>query len=230
MKRKEQFIPGEYYHIYSRTMLNIPEFKEHENAKRLHQAFLLANSTESGKAFNYLRTCKNPSFNKAVEIAWRGDKLVDVVAYVIMLDHYHLLLKELKEKGITDFLQKCNTSIAKYINTKKERKGPLFEKPFKAKHIDSNSYLLHLSLYIHLNPLDFIDNKNWRIGNLKNWNLKKKKLLDYPWSSLKSYLYKDYENWILSGEDIIFNQFKNKASYEKFLKEWSAGNIEEIII
>ena len=228
MKREVQFVPGEYYHVYNRTILNIPDFEDYDNAKKLAQCFLLANSTESGKAFDYLRNSKNTGFGKAVEIAWRGDKLVDVVAYAIMKDHYHLLLKERKEGGSTNFCRSCNTSIAKYINIKKGRKGPLFESSFKAKHIDSNKYLLHLSLYIHLNPLDFIDSKNWRKGNLKNWQIKKKKLLDYPWSSLKSFLYKDYEDWILSGIDIILDQFKNKREYEKFLRDWSVADLEKI--
>jgi putative transposase len=228
MRRKEQFAPGEYYHIYSRTIFNIPEFEDYENALKLNQAFLLANSTESTKAFDYLRTFNKATWRKSIEIAWRGDKFADVVSYVIMPDHYHLLLKEVRENGITDFLRSCNTSIAKYINIKKDRRGPLFESSFKSKHIDSNEYLLHLSLYIHLNPLDFIDNKNWRHGQLKNWHLKKKALLKYPWSSLKNFIYDDFEDLILSGTEIILDQFKSKKDYESFLKDWSEGDLEKI--
>lgn len=228
MERKEQFVSGEYYHIYSRTILNVPEFEDYENAGKLAQCFLLANSTESSKAFNYLRTCKNATWRKAVEIAWRGDKFVDVLSYVVMPDHYHLLLKELKDGGITGFLHRCNTAIAKYINTKQQRKGPLFESSFKAKHIDSNQYLLHLSLYIHLNPLDFLFNKNWRMGNLKNWQPKMGELIKYPWSSLKSFLYEDFEDRIVSGQKIIKGQFKDEEDYKKFLQEWSVGNKERI--
>ncbi len=228
MKRKEKFVPGEYYHIYNRTILNIPEFEDYDNAKKLAQCFLLANSTESGPAFNYLRNDKNASFRKAVEIAWRGDKLVDIVAYAIMPNHYHLLVKELKENGVSNFVRKNNVSIAKYINIKKDRKGTLFDGPFESKHVNSNKYLLHLSLYIHLNPLDFIDGKNWRKGNLKNWQQKKKELLKYPWSSLKSFLYEDYEDWVLSGTDIVMGQFKDKKEYEKFLREWSVADLVKI--
>ncbi|MFC1756566.1 transposase [Patescibacteria group bacterium] len=228
MIRKDQFVSGEYYHVYSRTILNIPEFENYENANKLTQCFLLANSTESSKAFDYLRNYKNVSLRKAVDIAWRGDKLVDVVAYSIMPNHYHLLVKELTEGGISTFLRKSNISIAKYINTKQERKGSLFESNFKAKHIDSNNYLLHLSLYIHLNPLDFIDSKDWRGGNLKSWNLKKKELIKYPWSSLKSYLQDDFEDLILSGTEIITDQFRGKKDYEKFLREWSEIDLEKI--
>jgi len=227
MRRKEQFFPGEYYHIYCRTMFGLPEFKNYDDASKLVQCFLLANSTESARAFDYFRKSDNVSWKKAVEIAWRGDKFVDVVSYAVMPEHYHLLVKELKEGGITSFIRRNNTSIAKYINTKKERKGSLFESSFKAKHVNSNEYLLHLSLYIHLNPLDFIDSKDWRMGSLKNWPMKKKRLLNYPWSSLKAFLY-DYEDLVLSGTDIVLDQFKDRKEYENFLREWSVDFWEEI--
>ncbi len=228
MLRKEKFIPGEYYHVYSRTIFNIPEFSDYKNAEKLTQALLLANSTESGSAFDHLRIINRNGWDKAVEIAKAGKQLVDVLCYAIMPDHYHLLLRESRENGIVDFTRKCNTSIAKYINTKNERTGPLFESRFKSKHIDSNEYLLHLSLYIHLNPLDFIDNKNWRKNELKNWSLKKKKLLSYPWSSLKSYINDNFKNPILSGTEIISKQFSDNKKYESFLKEWSLGSSESI--
>ncbi len=220
MVRKEKFVPGEYYHIYSRTIFNIPEFKDTKNASKLAQTFLLANSTKSGQAFDYLRNDRNSTFKRATEIARRGEKLVDVLCYAIMPDHYHLLLKEVKEKGITEFIRKCNTSIAKYINIKNGRTGPLFESKFKSKHVNSNEYLLHLSVYIHLNPLDFLIGKGWRQHNLKEWNSSKNKLLNYPWSSLKMFLEENFKDQIISGSEIITDQFKNKKEYEEFLRDW----------
>lgn len=228
MIRKEKFCPGEYYHIYSRTILNVPEFKDYKNAQKLCRAFLLANSTSSGEAFDYLRTNRNSSLEKALEIVKQGDKLVDVVCYSIMPDHYHLLLKELKDNGIIDFIRKCNTSIAKYINIKNERSGVLFESRFKSKHVSSNDYLLHLSLYIHLNPLDFLDGKDWRFNKLKDWHSKKNKLLNYQWSSLKSFLDDNSEDKIISGTEIVLDQFKNKKEYELFLREWSEESFSRI--
>lgn len=229
MQRKEKFVIGEYYHVYSRTILSLPEFKDNRNASRLAKAFLAANSTESAVAFKYLRNNQRPTFKKLAEIAKKGDKLVDILCYVIMPNHYHLLLRERVENGITDFVRKSNTSIAKYINIKKDRKGPLFESRFLSKHIDSNEYLLHLSLYIHLNPLDFIDNKNWRKGNLKKWNIKKGQLMDYPWSSLKYFLKYRSVDFVVSGTKIIEDQFDNNVEYEKFLRDWSENDLQKLI-
>ncbi len=228
MMKENEFIPGEYYHVYSRNILNIPEFKEAGNAERLRQSFLLSNSTKSSAAFDYLRNNNAATLEKAIEIAGDGKKLVDILCYVIMPDHYHLLLTARRKNGITDFVRKSNISIAKYINIKKNRRGPLFESRFKSKHIDSNQYLSHLSVYIHLNPLDFIDGKAWRNNQLTNWSAKKERLMKYPWSSLKSYLEGNFEDPLISGADIILEQFKGAEDYELFLREWSIGSLEEI--
>lgn len=228
MFRKEKFIPEEYYHIYNRTLLNRPEFTDYKNSKRLKQAFLLANSTYSSRAFQFLRDNKNATIKDAIELAARGEKLVDVLCYTIMPDHYHLLLKERREKGISSFIHKCNISVAKYINIKNNRSGPLFESLFKSKHITTNDYLLHLSLYIHLNPLDFLIGRQWRKHRMRNWGQIKNKLINYPYSSLKNFLDVNHEDKIISGKEIITDQFKNTNEYELFLRDWSEESIDSV--
>jgi len=223
--RKEKFVPGEYYHIYSRTLLNIPEFKNYRNAERLERAFLISNSTNSGETFQFIRNNTNVTTKDILKILENGEKIIDILSYVVMPDHYHLLIHEIKENGIKNFIHKCNTSIAKYINIKNDRLGPLFESRFKSKHINTNEYLLHLSLYIHLNPLDFLVGKGWREHSLKNWSSIKPKLLDYQWSSIKNFLIAEQKNPIISGTEIIEEQFNNKMDYEDFLRDWSEKSI-----
>ena len=237
MLRKENFVIGEYYHIYSRTLLNIPEFQNKDTARKLAQTFLHANSTKSSQAFGYLRNNIKTSLENALEISKSGEKLTEILCYAIMPNHYHVLAKEIREKGITDFARKCNTSIAKYINTKTGRKGPLFESKFKSKRVDSNKYLLHLATYIHLNPLDFLENKDWRKNKINNWGESKKKLLNYPWSSIKCFINnpsssstqdfdEDIYSNIVSGTKTITDQFNGnvKNEYENFLQEWSGSD------
>lgn len=227
MLRKEKFVPGEYYHIYSRTILNSAEFKNYKNAGRLKQAFLISNSTNSSEAFQFIRNYKNAPTEDILKILESGKKLIDILCYTIMPDHYHLLVREIKDDGIKNFIHKCNTSIAKYINIKNERRGPLFESRFKSKHINTNEYLLHLSLYIHLNPLDFLVGKDWRKHALKNWPLIKPKLLNYQWSSLKHFLNITQKNPIISGAEIIKEQFDSEKEYENFLRDWLEESTED---
>jgi putative transposase len=233
MLRKEKFVPNEHYHIYNRILFNALVFKDSKNCDRLMQAFLLSNSTKSTQAFQLLRNRQDATIEDALKIAKNGEKLVDVICYVIMPDHYHLLLKEKMEGGITNFIHKCNISVAKYINIKTERRGPLFESLFKSKHIATNNYLLHLSLYIHLNPLDFLVGKQWREHKIQNWNQIRNKLINYPYSSLKNFLNTNHEDKIISGTKIITDQFKNAKEYESFLRDWSeetTGAINNLII
>lgn len=228
MFRRDKFIPGNYYHIYDRTILGLPEFKDYRNAQRLKQAFIFANSTNSTAAFHYLRNARNATFEKALEIASQGEKLVDILCYVIMPEHYHLLLREKEESGISSFVHKCNISVAKYINIKNDRSGSLFESLFQSKHISTNEYLLHLSLYIHLNPLDFLSGRGWRNHGLKDWASVKNKLLNYPWSSLRCFLGQNHEDLVVSGTGIIVGQFEDSKEYEKFLREWSEDSLAVI--
>lgn len=237
MIRKEKFVSGEYYHVYSRVIFGMPEFSDKDNAFRLAQIFSLANSTSSSKAFDFLRNCRGSTFKKAIEISKSGEKLSEILCYAIMPNHYHLLVKEIRDHGITDFIRRCNTAIAKYINTKKERKGALFESNFKSKHIDSNEYLLHLSVYIHLNPLDFLSSKDWRENKINDWQKEKNKLLNYRWSSLKNYLntssmsdIDEVNKNILSGTEIIMGQFGKKGGddYEKFMQERAVESLSKI--
>lgn len=229
--RKEKFVPEEYYHIYNRTIAQYSVFNNESNAKRLLQAFLFSNSTKSSEAFQILRDNKESSFKEALDVIKRGEKLVDLLCYAIMPDHYHLLVKERKENGIINFVHKCDISISKYINIKTNRKGPLFESRFKSKHIAENDYLVHLSAYIHLNPLDVIKGKEWREHKLDNWSETRKPLLNFPWSSLKFFLGKENVNdfnSIVSGQEIITDQFKNIAEYESHLKNWATNSDVEL--
>jgi putative transposase len=228
MIRKEKFVPGQYYHIYSRVILNVPEFKDKKNAERLALNFWIANSTKSDEVFRYLGSIRNRSMishDKILKMLNQGERIVDVLCYIIMPDHYHLLLRERKERGINKFIHKCNTSVAKYINIKNNRRGPLFENRFQSRHIDTNDYLLHLSLYIHLNPLDFLVGKEWREHKIKNWTSAREKIFNYPWSSLKTYLDDNYKNYIVSGIKIIKTQFDTKNDYESFLRGWSGDQL-----
>ena len=215
--------------------MNVPIFKNNQTAKRIKQSMLFANSTISSKIFQFLRDSEKQSeikFIEAMNMLTRGEKLVDILCYAIMPDHYHMLIKEKTDGGIINFVRKCDISITKYINTKNKRRGPIFESLFKSKNVDSNEYLTHLSTYIHLNPLDIISGKEWRNHKLENWSKIKKEIINYPWSSLKFFL-EDKTDPIVSGEKAILEQFKNKKDYELFLREWSEDffiNTKDIIL
>ena len=116
-----------------------------------------------------------------------------------MPNHFHFLLKQNQEKGIFEFISKLSNSYAKYFNTKNRRKGPLLEGEFKAVHIETNEQLLHVSRYIHLNPL---------VGYVA------KDLETYKWSS---YLEFTQNHEALCSKEVILNQFKSPKEYKQFV-------------
>lgn len=82
-------------------------------------------------------------------------EVVRIYCYCLMPNHFHLLVQQLEDNGITALLRKVSDSYTRYFNTKYERVGSLFQGPFKAKLIESDEYLLQLSKYIHKNPFEF---------------------------------------------------------------------------
>ena len=125
--------------------------------------------------------------------------LVEIVCFCLMPNHFHLLLKQIKDNGISIFLNKLSNSYTKYFNTKHTRVGPLFQGSFKAIRIENDEQLLHISRYIHLNPL-----------------------IDYLTKDLKTYPYSSYPEFLglkkgFCKKDIILGNFSSPLEYEKFV-------------
>lgn len=138
-----------------------------------HQNFFFAQAV--GKSLPY-------------RIERNGAPLVQIHAWCLMGNHYHLLLSEETERGIQRFMHKLNMSYAKYFNEKYERTGPLFQGTKKV-HILTDAHFLWISHYIHLNPLDLHrDSAEWRAQCLQNVGIAIARLKDYRWSSYRDYL------------------------------------------
>lgn len=135
-------------------------------------------------------------------------KIVEIICYCFMPNHFHLMLKQIKEGGISEFMRKIGNSYAKYFNTRHSRIGPLFQGEFKAVLVESDEQLAHLSRYIHLNPY---------VAYLC------KSLDNYEWSS-----YREYSEEIegVCFKEPVLDQFKSSSEYEQFVLNRSAYAIE----
>ncbi len=200
--REEPFETGGYYHVFNRGVAKLPTFvTEHD----YQQAMLGMNYYRFIKPPIKLSRYKRLNIQSKVELLAKlsetGDKLVDIVSFVFMPNHFHFLLKQVVDDGVAKYLSLFTNSYTRYFNTKHNRIGPLFQGVFKAVRIESNAQLLHLSRYIHLNPY---------VSNI----VTKANLSVYPWSSLPSYLSgtKDFIQ-----KDIITSQFKKSFSYRDFV-------------
>ena len=132
-------------------------------------------------------------------------RLVDIVAYCLNPNHYHLILTPLLEKGIEKFMQKLGGGYTRYFNEKHERSGVLFQGPFKEKYITNNGYLLHLSAYVNLNN---------RVHQLSTPGTKSDTKFK---SSFAEYIGENSNN--LCSKDIVLDQFDSVRDYKIFAEE-----------
>ena len=197
--RREPLAPGEWYHCYTRGIDKRKTFENGRDYKRFIEAMYLSNST----SLIDRGTFQHKTHQDILAID-RKRPLVAVGAYALMGNHFHLLLKEIEEDGITKFMQRVGTSYTMYFNIKYERIGSLFVKPFRSKHVHSDRYLQRIVQYIHLNPIEIFEPK-WKEGISGNAGGLIKKLKEYPYSSLPDYLGLERPQGILLAWDEINN-------------------------
>lgn len=117
----------------------------------------------------------------------KRERLVDIHVFCLMNNHYHLLVSERIEGGISLFMRKLNMGYTKYFNEKYDRSGALWQGKYRKVLIERDAHFLYIPFYIHLNPLDY-SNPEWRNGEVKDANKALKTLLKYRWSSHLDYL------------------------------------------
>lgn len=144
------FIQNGFYHVYNRGHNKQPIFLSVKDYQRYMK-----------RLKEYLK--KHP---------------VSLVAYCLMPNHVHLLLRQESVEPIEKFVHRLHTAYTMYFNKRYDRIGAVFQGRFKAKPIETDEYLLHVSRYIHLNPFEIISAQGPALNSL----------LEYPWSSFKEYV------------------------------------------
>ncbi|MDP3697080.1 MAG: transposase, partial [Candidatus Taylorbacteria bacterium] len=144
--RNLEFTTGEFYHLFNRGNNKRGVFLDKYDLNR----FFL--SMREFNTYKPIGSIYEQSFKKEGADSTKNTKLVDFICYCLNPNHFHFALKQLKDDGITKFMHRLGTGYTKYFNQRHENSGALFQGRYKAKHIDSNEYLLHLSAYINLNP------------------------------------------------------------------------------
>lgn len=180
--RKTPFAIGEWYHCYNRGVDKRSVFKNNHDYYRFMEQLYLANSISPLHRGNI----REKKFSKILQTT-REKPIVAIGAFCLMPNHYHLLLKEVVEGGITKFMQKFGTAYTMYFNEKNDRIGNLFVKPFRSKHVTGDRYFQYLINYIHCNPAELFE-KKWKEGAVSDPDVLADKLIAYQYSSLNAYL------------------------------------------
>ena len=145
--RKIILVEGEIYHIFNRSIQEIPIFKSKRDFNLFLEATQFYLQPKPPVKFSvYRRQRKKYAINL-------DKKIVTIFAYCFMPNHFHFLLRQEEKKGIQKFVQRLSNSYAHYFSIKYENRGPVFEGNFKAVRVENDEQLVHLSRYIHLNPV-----------------------------------------------------------------------------
>ncbi|MDO8638174.1 MAG: transposase [Candidatus Daviesbacteria bacterium] len=191
-----RFIPftdQTFYHVYNRGVEKRIIFLDERDYRRFLQTL-----------YHYQFDKPIPSFSKKKNLDsydfTQNPQIVEIIAYCFMPNHFHLLIKQLKEDGVSEFISRVLNSYTKYFNTKHKRVGPLLQGTFKAITIEDDMQLIHVSRYIHLNPY---------VSNLT------KDLDNYFYSSFPDYI--DKTQGKICNKKPILSLFKNPADYKEFV-------------
>ena len=195
--RKIKFTTGELYHIYNRGNNKRTIFSKPQDLNRFLQGMNDFNT------INPIGSLYLNSFRK--ELRGSTSKLVNFICYCLNPNHFHFIVKQTAEEGITKLMHRIGTGYTRYFNDQYENSGSLFQGRFKANLIDSNKYLLHLSAYINLN------------GDAHSLRGSASKLSISSWNE---YIQGDeHKKNSLCNKKIILSQFKNLLEYKKFAEE-----------
>jgi putative transposase len=157
MERKNPLINGEVYHIFSRSIAEFKVFnnvRDYERMLKLFGFFQVANPSIKFSNFINAKSVQQDGYWNSLDLLINNqEKNVQIIAYCIMPTHIHLVLKQLKKNGISIYVGNILNSYTRYFNTVHRRKGPLWESKFQNVLVKDDEQLLHLTRYLHLNPV-----------------------------------------------------------------------------
>lgn len=216
---------GEIYHVYNRGTRKEKIF--HDDRDRTRFLFLITHFQSPVLFFNmnhdisiFRKRLNNghPMSIKSGNLVAKiiDNRIVDLLAFTLMPNHFHLLIKEARGNGISTYMQRILNAYTKYYNTKYETSGHLFQGPYKIVHVKDNDQLLYTSAYIHRNCRE-----------LKIWS-KKESL--YPWSSFRDYV-KENRWGALINSRVILEQFEGGEEYKSWVDSSAAKDkgLKEIV-
>ncbi len=154
----KEFSEHQYYHVYNRGVEKRLIFLDEQD----YRVFL-------GILKKYL-SGENHNTNNRHKFQ-RLDEKIQLLAYCLMPNHFHMMLYQISEDGVTQLMRRLCTGYAMYFNDRYKRVGPLFQGTYKACLINKDDYLHHISRYIHLNPQDY---QTWSYSSLDFYKGNKK--------------------------------------------------------
>lgn len=185
MYRKYPLVNDAVYHVFNKSIAGFRILNhdcDYQRLIKLIKYFSLQQHPVKFSKFYEKTHGKENKFDEEVNnLANQFGYQVQVIAFCLMPTHLHLAVKQITTNGISDFLRKTLNSYSHYFNIKYKRKGPLWTGPFKNVEIENDEQLLHVTRYIHLNPVT--DNlvkkpEQWAYSSYQEYIARQK--VDFP--------------------------------------------------
>ena len=206
-QRKTILATNELYHVYNRGVEKRPIFLTKRDYIRFIETTNYYRFANCPMRFSYFKLLSYEEKDKLIgELERESNKLVEIFSFCLMPNHIHFLLKQLVDKGISKFMAKITNAFSHYFNIRHERVGHLFQGNFGAVRIENDKQFIHVSRYIHLNPV-------------ASFLIEAENLPSYEYSS-----YPEYINGTpgFTNTKEILSYFKNKDEYRKFVEDQAA--------
>lgn len=204
-RRRNDFAEGEFYHVYNRGVDKRIIFSDSYDTQRFSKSMI---------EFNVIDPIGSLYENSFLQLGGptpkSEEKLVNIIAYCLNPNHFHFILEQLTDGGVSEFMKRLGGGYTGYFNNKYERSGSLFQGKFKAIHIDSDEYLLHASAYVNLN--EHVHQLGGRtpklVQSISSWR-------EYTDERVKG----------ICEKEIILGQFRDRDEY----KEFALSSLESIV-
>lgn len=226
--RKEIITIGSYVHVCNRGVKKLPIYRQKSDLWRMWFNLFYLNSSYVSE--NWARKLEDHNKDAMKNFVWLEEwgprkPLVSILAYTIMPNHFHLILKEIEKGGISRFMHKFSMGYAKFINTKYKENGSLFQGRYRSKTIVDDTYLQYVTAYVMAkNPIELY------AGGLKaavsDFESAWKWAVEYPFSSLAEYAGR--RTTPIIEKDLLGELFESEKAIKNFSKDCILGmNLED---
>lgn len=195
--RKIALVNGELYHVYSKSIAEYKIFRNKKDFLRMEGLIRYYRFEQEIRFSDYQKIVKKD------ENFLSGNEIVEIITYCFMPTHIHFILLQLQNNGISKFMERVLKSYAVYFNNKYKRKGPLWSGKFSNVLIETDEQLLHLTRYIHLNPVTaYIVEKpeDWEFSSYREYIGKKENPI-CKWEKYLDINIESYKKFVLERKD-----------------------------
>ena len=220
--KRPPLVNGEIYHIVIRAIEGSRLFRDRGDYLRIiHDLFVFNDESPAASSYRNTINRSRTVLDSFIEERKPRKLLVEILAFCLMPNHVHLLVRQVKDGGISKFMRKIGAGYGGYCNKKYQRSGHLFQGKYRIVHIKDDKQLITVFVYIHTNPVAIISTR-WKEGGIKIKDLNKVAGFieqEYRWSSYPDYLSNNNFPSVTSREWLI-NELGGVKAAQRFVNDW----------